>query len=550
MSLPPPAPLPSIPPAAPTRRRPVGWIVATSLLAIALVASLVALVVTRRDLDEERDRADALAAQVDGMEQELQALQDQLAEQEAGGDGLEGLLDELLRGLLGGGEDGQDGSGEQGLGGALQDLLEGLLGGDSPFGGGEGALGDALAGVDPQCLFGDEGPAGIIGGLNPAARIEGTPEEQVAEITRLVEDERELEFDEQPEPQFLPADEFDRRVADTVKDEYPAEVADLDSRLLGLLGAIPQGTDLLALQADLLAGQVAGFYDPETGEVVVRLPEGGSSLDANAQITLAHELGHALTDQALGLPDTTEEGQSDANLARLALVEGDATLLMQRFGLAHVPLTDQIGGALSPEMQASQDDLERQPWFLQQQLLFPYTSGLAYACRLQEDDGWKGIDAAYDELPATTAEVLFERDGDAADALDLREPGGPWEVARRDTLGAAPLLWLLQAPGGDTDKAVAGAEAAARSWAGDELLLATDGDRSAVGVSLVSDDGPALCAAIDEWYAAAFPGDRAEDGGVVTVDGDGQAAALRCDGANVAIGIGPDLDTARSLLPS
>ena len=102
-----------------------------------------------------------------------------------------------------------------------------------------------------------------------------------------------------------------------VRAEYPVEQADLDSRALQLLGAVPRGTDLKALQEDLMSGQVAGYYDPETGDVVVRVPEGGGSLDANGQITLAHELDHALTDQALGLPDIEEVGASDANLARL-----------------------------------------------------------------------------------------------------------------------------------------------------------------------------------------------------------------------------------------
>ena len=148
-----------------------------------------------------------------------------------------------------------------------------------------------------------------------------------------------------------------------------------------------------------MSGQVAGYYDPETGDVVVRVPEGGGSLDANGQTTLAHELDHALTDQALGLPDIEEAGASDANLARLALVEGDATLLMQRFALQSIGLLDQLGAALGPDAMAAQQDLAGVPPYLRSELMFPYTTGMAYACRLQEDGGWRGVDAAYDRLP-------------------------------------------------------------------------------------------------------------------------------------------------------
>ena len=280
------------------------------------------------------------------------------------------------------------------------------------------------------------------------------------QIARLVEEERGLQFEHAIEPELLPADEFDQRIAEMVRAEYPVEQADLDSRVLQLLGAVPRGTDLKALREDLMSGQVAGYYDPETGEVVVRVPEGGGSLDANGQTTLAHELDHALTDQALGLPDIETAGASDANLARLALVEGDATLLMQRFALQSIGLLDQLGAALGPDAAAAQQDLAGVPPYLRSELMFPYTTGMAYACRLQEDGGWRGVDAAYDRLPSSSAEVLFaDRAGlRPVDPVDVEAPGGTWDEAERDTLGAAELQWLFQAPGGDESLAIEGAD--------------------------------------------------------------------------------------------
>jgi hypothetical protein len=166
-----------------------------------------------------------------------------------------------------------------------------------------------------------------------------------------------------------------------VTEEYTAADADIDARILSLLGAIPEGTDLRALQSDLLAGQVAGYYDPETGDIVVR-DDGDGELDVTERLTLAHELDHALTDQALGLPDTDVEGQSDATLAGLALVEGDATLLMQQWALANLGIVDQFQQLLDPQVAQAQADLEKVPHYLQQELMFPYLSGLSYACRL------------------------------------------------------------------------------------------------------------------------------------------------------------------------
>ena len=243
--------------------------------------------------------------------------------------------------------------------------------------------------------------------------IGGTVEEQVAAIAPIVEDLRGLRFEDGVDPDFQTSDEFERELAKTVESEYPAAQADLDSRVLQLLGAIPKGTDLKALQSELLEGQVAGYYDPDTGEIVVRAGR-RESLDLNGQVTLAHELDHAHRSGARSAG--ADQGQSDANLAATALVEGGATLLMQQFSFAAASLMDQLGSALSPDALAAQGQLEDVPAYLRNELMFPYLSGLSYACRLYVDGGWPAVDAAYDDLPQTTAEILFpEAAGEAAE---------------------------------------------------------------------------------------------------------------------------------------
>jgi hypothetical protein len=407
--------------------------------------------------------------------------------------------------------------------------------------------GSGLPNLDPACLGLDgRDPLGNLRG----EPIEGTVEEQVAKITELVERQRGLQFKHPVTPEFLPSDEFEQRLAKTVDEEYPAAQADIDSRMLGVLGAVPNGTDLRALQADLMTGQVAGYYDPDTGDLVVRVPDGNGSLDANGQVTLAHELDHALTDQVLGLPDAERVGESDSDLARLGLVEGDATLLMQQFSMQALGLLGQLGAALSPDALAAQSQLDDVPYYLQRELMFPYLTGLEYACRLHQDGGWPRVNDAYRDLPLTSAEVMYADDTGMVpeDPRDPAQPPARWKVAQHDTFGAAQLLWLLQAPGGDVSKAVAGADEAARHWAGGEVVLSTKDDQSALGLALVDDrDGGTLCSAVEDWYQAAFGGSRAQDGDAVVMDGGGQAGVLRCDGRDVRLGIAPDLGTATRL---
>ena len=422
-----------------------------------------------------------------------------------------------------------DDQGSQGL----NDLLQRLMGSAG------------LPNLDPACV------SDVLGKQGPASHsIEGDVRQQVEEIKPLVEQQRGLKYAKDVQPVFQSSSEFEQQLSQKTKAEYPDAQADLDGRLLGLLGAVPKGTDMKALQTELMAGQVAGYYDPDSGELVVRTPDGSSSLDANGQVTLAHELDHALTDQVLGLPDTAKPGQSDADLAQLGLVEGDATLLMEQFSLGSVSLLDQLGAAMSPDAAAAQRQLDGAPSYLRNQLMFPYLSGLSYVCRLYAEGGWPAVDAAYRDLPQTTAELLYpDRAGVAPkDPSAIASPGGGWTEAQKDTLGAAQLLWLFQAPGGDEGKAISDPAKAAQHWAGGDLALFTSGERSALGLALVDTaDGGTLCHAVGDWYAAAFSATSTEQAGATVMSGDDQVGVLRCAGREVRLGIAPDESSAATL---
>jgi hypothetical protein len=118
-------------------------------------------------------------------------------------------------------------------------------------------------------------------------------------------------------------------------------------------------------------------------------------------------------------------------------------------------------------------------------------------------------------------------------------------------LGAAPLLWLFQAPGGEESRGLADARAAVESWAGGELHLWTRGADSAVGIALAERPGrDRLCLSVQDWYGSSVEGDR-ERGtadGAFEADGGRQDAVIACPAGEVRIGLAPDLRTARALV--
>ena len=128
------------------------------------------------------------------------------------------------------------------------------------------------------------------------------------------------------------------------------------------------------------------------------------------------------------------------------------------------------------------------------------------------------------------------------------EPGQGVTEAQKDTIGAAQLLWLFQAPGGDEGKAIGDAAKAAQHWAGGDLALYTAGQRSALGLALVdSADGGTLCKAVGDWYSAAFSTEQAKKADTTVMSGGDQVGVLRCSGRDVRLGIAPDESSAAAL---
>jgi len=406
---------------------------------------------------------------------------------------------------------------------------------------GEGTFGNASL---TDCL-------GALGAAPPeSSQFPGLDEQGVEEISGRVERLRHLRFSGPVDATFLDDTALDRRLDELAGGTRARELLARQGEALVLLGAIPPGSDLHELTTEALTSQVVGLYVPETKELLVA--QSGSP-GAVEEITLAHELEHALADDDLGLPlpSGTTAGSSDRVLAAQSLVEGDATLTMELYALHYISLEDQLDVTEDPELAAGEGDLGSLPDFLRRQLLFPYEAGLQYVCDRYEEGGWNAVDAAYSDPPASTAQLLGLRDTDPVDPPPAGTLPPPWRQVLRDQLGAAALAWLFAAPGGDPDRALPDPRGPISGWAGDRIALWQRGEgdsaQSALSMSIV-DEGGTLCGALVAWYGAAFPdAELGRDGDTTTFAGDDSHAAIRCDGESIAMGIAPTAALAATL---
>lgn len=169
------------------------------------------------------------------------------------------------------------------------------------------------------------------------------------------------------------------------------------------LGLVPPDFQYRALMVRLLTEQVAGYYDPKTGEFHLA---DWIDLDGQKPI-MAHELTHALQDQHFNLRrfEHWPKGDSDAELAAHALIEGDATLAMALY-VANNPLRALLFLKSLGTAAMSSAELEKAPRALRESLLFPYQEGIDWTRSLYKQGGWDRVSKAFTELPQSTEQIM------------------------------------------------------------------------------------------------------------------------------------------------
>ncbi|ELY56637.1 Hvo_1808 family surface protein [Natronolimnohabitans innermongolicus] len=254
-------------------------------------------------------------------------------------------------------------------------------------------------------------------------------------------------------------------------------------------------TDVNRAMADLQGANVQGYY---VNDQIVVIVEDADEIRLNREV-LVHELVHALQDQHFGLERRGET--IDERRAELGLLEGEANYVPHRYDercdrewqcvVDHDPATT-ISAADDPNLG------------LLLSTYAPYSEGPAFVADLYERaDGWDAVDAAYDEYPASTSQLIHpERypDDRPIDVGVTDRSSDEWEPITRDgdvrteTIGEATIFASLWSDGvverplteGATDLSPYNySHPATEGWAGDTMVVyeraAGDGDETETG---------------------------------------------------------------------
>ncbi len=242
-------------------------------------------------------------------------------------------------------------------------------------------------------------------------------------------------------------------------EEYPPAKARADERLLTAFGLLDPGVDLRALRARVLEENIAGFYDDRPGHKRLFTVSSDRRMSPANQIILAHELRHALQDQHMDLrgqlPDSVSDFD-DRRLAWVSLLEGDATLVMERFILRRLPGGEGSSGLLASSMPTP--DVPGAPPVVRDQLVRPYFVGHDFVGAIVARNGWEGVAAAWKRPPESTEQILH------IEKFASREAPRPVDNA------AAPTGGRLIAEGVFGElliQTLVGETGAAEGWGGD-----------------------------------------------------------------------------------
>lgn len=169
------------------------------------------------------------------------------------------------------------------------------------------------------------------------------------------------------------------------------------------LGLAPADFEYRPFIIKLLTEQVAGYYDPRAQEFHL-----ADWLELEGQKpVMAHELTHALQDQHFNLRrfEKWPPGDSDAELAVHALIEGDATLAMTIY-MARNPF---VALAFSRSLSAStlsSVQFYKAPRAMRESLIFPYSQGMEWTTQLYKRGGWSMVSNAFTKLPLSSEQIL------------------------------------------------------------------------------------------------------------------------------------------------
>jgi hypothetical protein len=275
------------------------------------------------------------------------------------------------------------------------------------------------------------------------------------------------------------------------------ERADIDASevVLRLLGLIDVDDDLRSIFTEEFSGVIAGQYVPEEDRLVLVTAADGE-IGISDEITLAHEYVHSFQDGAYDLDafrerwaksDLERDGYTQYSETLNCLIEGDASLADELYAeeVFGPDWREQAAAEAPPDDAANEIDI---PPFLLRSFAFRYNECPAFVRSLYDEGGWAAVNAAFENPPDTTEQVLHPdkyRSRELANTgppVDLTEDLDGWKQLDSAQFGEYDVFNYAVTLTGSPEAAVV----AAAGWGSGWVRSYRDNDDSARAVVQLS----------------------------------------------------------------
>ncbi len=384
--------------------------------------------------------------------------------------------------------------------------------------------GSAAAALSKLCPHVSASP---VSGTSP----EGSTPPAIAQVEREVEQVRGLKFTKRIPVDPVTHAKLVRLLSESFNQSFPGAQYARRSLAWQTIGAIPPGTRIRRALLKFQSGQVIGFYDPTSGQLVFI---GTSNPSPLQRITLAHELTHAIDDQHFGLKRIDALGnrcQDEAQTAAIGTVEGSAQFFSLQVATRFLTPQEQLG-----LLNVRAPSIAGIPPFIVQMELWPYTAGLAFITALDVQGGLPAVNRALMNFPTSTEQIIHPElyPNDVPEAVNVPDLGPKLGKGWRDLdVEQVGEEWLLILLGLRLEQQTAASAAA--GWGGGLYRAWSKGDHVAVVLSTVWDttnDAAEFADAMRRWLDA----------------GSGQQAfVLPPSGSRVRVGFASDASTLAAL---
>ena len=237
-------------------------------------------------------------------------------------------------------------------------------------------------------------------------KLEGPYAAEVAQAVPMIEKAVGLKFKSPPKVEMRSKAQVREFVLKQLTDSQATRDIAGQEAAYKRFGMIPDTLKLQPFLTNLLEEQIVGYYDPHTK--VLYVVEGSAKDIAN--ITITHELVHALQDQYISMDSVQKiRDDNDRLSAAQSVFEGQAVYEQISIMLGGSNMAINLPGGwdrirdLIRESQSSMPIFAGAPRVIQETLIFPYLSGAEFYRNFKER---KPGTVIYNDMPTSTEQII------------------------------------------------------------------------------------------------------------------------------------------------